>query len=67
MLKKSVLFSLASLLLPFLLSGADVEISNLTTVCYADNASVGAAKELALYLGKVFGKKFAGSFTGGVG
>lgn len=58
MSKKSVLFSIALLLLPLLLWGADVEISNLTAVYYADNASAGAAKELAGYLSRIFGKKF---------
>ena len=59
MLKKSILFSTALLLFPFMLAGAEVEISDLTTIYYADNTSAGAAKELAGYLSKVFGKKFS--------
>ena len=53
------LLSLTVALCALILQAANVEISQLTQVFYADNASAPAAKELALYLGKVFGKRFA--------
>ena len=48
----------AAILAPVLLSGTEVEIANLTDVYYADKASLPNARELALYLGRVFGKRF---------
>ena len=52
------LLSLTVALCALILQAANVEISQLTQVFYADNASAPAAKELALYLGKIFGKRF---------
>ena len=54
----SVWLLCAAILAPVLLRGAEVEIADLTDVYYAGRASLRDARELAAYLGKIFGKRF---------